>query len=62
MAVIVEISVVGTGTADNLKVSVDEYFIRRCRTYPPDSRFDWSTAQCNTVEIEQVKTPIPKVV
>ncbi len=47
------------GTAENLKASVDEYFIRRAQKFPPDSRFDWETAQCYVSEIEKVRTPPP---
>ncbi len=56
---VVEITIMGKieTTSDMLKSSVDELFLRKAQKFSPDHRFDWSTAICNVVEIEPVKTP-----
>ncbi len=60
---VVEIAImgkVGEATSDRLKASVDELFLHKAKKFPPDSRFDWSTATCNVVDFETVKTPISR--
>jgi len=58
MTFAVEITVEGKpgASAELLRTAINEY-LQRALKYPPDMRFDWTTARCDVVERDVVRTP-----